>query len=157
MMRLLTLIVCLLATIDGTAFAAPLLFRNGRIFGGSKVAQGDVLVDKGLIRAVGRKLSAKGATVVDGVGKTLLPGFIDSHTHAYEDRARRIVRFVKKSAQANRPEKPTCGRREFSPRLRKATAPNTASPFDADQARRGGRVRCGSCEGWIRLPEDCAR
>jgi imidazolonepropionase-like amidohydrolase len=69
------------------AGAAPLLFRNVRIFDGTKVSQGDVLVDKGLVRAVARKIAAKGATVVDGTGKTLLPGLIDSHTHAYEDKA----------------------------------------------------------------------
>ncbi|MDB4966994.1 MAG: amidohydrolase family protein [Myxococcales bacterium] len=74
-------------TASSTALAAPLLFRNVRIFDGTTVRQGDVLVDKGLIRAVGRRLSAGGATVIDGTGKTLLPGFIDSHTHAYEDKA----------------------------------------------------------------------
>ena len=69
------------------AESAPLLFRNVRIFDGTKTSQGDVLVDKGVIRAVDRKLSAKGAKVIDGTGKTLLPGLIDSHTHAYEDKA----------------------------------------------------------------------
>ena len=60
---------------------------NVRIFDGTRTSEGDVLVDKGVIRAVGHKLAAKGATVVDGAGKTLLPGFIDSHTHAFEDKA----------------------------------------------------------------------
>jgi imidazolonepropionase-like amidohydrolase len=70
-----------------TANAAPLVFRNVRIFDGVTVSQGDVVIDKGLIRAVGRKLAAKGATIVDGTGKTLLPGLIDAHTHAYEEKA----------------------------------------------------------------------
>jgi len=69
------------------AGAAPLVFKNVRIFDGTRTSQGDVLVDKGLIRAVGHKLGAKGATVVDGSGKTLLPGLIDSHTHAFDDKA----------------------------------------------------------------------
>ena len=80
--------IALLVLLGGdVAVAAPLLFRNVRIFDGTKTSAGDVLVDKGTIRAVGRKLAAKGATVIDGTGKTLLPGFIDSHTHAYEDKA----------------------------------------------------------------------
>ena len=69
------------------AAAAPLLFRDVQIFDGKSVSHGDVLVDKGLIRAVGRKLATHGATVIDGAGKTLLPGLIDSHTHASEDKA----------------------------------------------------------------------
>ena len=86
-MRRFVLILLSLLLWAGTADSAPLLFRKVRIFDGTKTSQGDVLVDKGLIRAVGPKLSAKGAKVIDGTGKTLLPGLIDSHTHAYEDRA----------------------------------------------------------------------
>lgn len=81
------LLALLVALWSSTAAAKPLLFRNVRIFDGTKTSQGDVLVDRGLIRSVGRKLDGKGATVVDGAGKTLLPGLIDSHTHAYEDKA----------------------------------------------------------------------
>lgn len=69
------------------AGAHAILFHNVRIFDGAKVTTGDVLIDKGLIRAVGRKLPSRGAEIVDGAGKTLLPGFIDAHTHAYEDKA----------------------------------------------------------------------
>ncbi|HEX8954601.1 MAG TPA: CIA30 family protein [Polyangia bacterium] len=89
MIRSLALALALvtLSLSAGSAAAAPLVFRNVRIFDGAKVSEGDVLVDKGTIRAVGHKLAARGATVVDGTGKTLLPGFIDSHTHAYEERA----------------------------------------------------------------------
>lgn len=86
MHRMLLLLVCVVAA-PPDAIAAPLLFRNVRIFDGTTVSHGDVVIDRGLIRAVGSKLKAKGATVIDGTGKTLLPGFIDSHTHAYEDKA----------------------------------------------------------------------
>jgi imidazolonepropionase-like amidohydrolase len=87
MTRPLMLVALVVVFASRIAGAAPLLFRNVRIFDGVKVSQGDVLVDKGLIRAVDRKLAAKGATIIDGTGKTLLPGLIDSHTHAYEDKA----------------------------------------------------------------------
>jgi imidazolonepropionase-like amidohydrolase len=88
MFRSLLPIALLLGVAAPAAVAAPLLFRDVRIFDGAKVSQGDVLVDKGLIRAVGPKLAAaKGAKIIDGSGKTLLPGFIDSHTHAYEPKA----------------------------------------------------------------------
>ena len=81
------LVALVLAVATPRAGAAPLVFKNVRIFDGTRSSEGDVLVDKGVIRSVGHKLAAKGATVVDGAGKTLLPGFIDSHTHAYEDKA----------------------------------------------------------------------
>ncbi|HEY1585398.1 MAG TPA: amidohydrolase family protein, partial [Polyangia bacterium] len=47
----------------------------------------DVLVEGGTIRQVAPNLSATGATVVDARGRTLLPGLIDAHTHAYRDDA----------------------------------------------------------------------
>ncbi|MCU1283264.1 MAG: amidohydrolase, partial [bacterium] len=87
MIRLPILVALVAGSVPRIAAASPLLFHNVRIFDGTKVSQGDVLVDKGLIRAIDRKLSAKGATVIDGTGKTLLPGLIDSHTHAYEEKA----------------------------------------------------------------------
>jgi imidazolonepropionase-like amidohydrolase len=69
--------------------AAPtrLLFKNGRVFDGAKVQVADVLVEGGTIRKVGPGLSAAGAKVIDAQGKTLLPGLIDAHTHAYLDDA----------------------------------------------------------------------
>jgi imidazolonepropionase-like amidohydrolase len=88
MLRSLPPIVLVVLFAARAAFAAPLLFRDVRIFDGAKVTQGDVLVDQGLIRAVGPKLAAKkGTKIIDGSGKTLLPGLIDSHTHAYDPNA----------------------------------------------------------------------
>jgi imidazolonepropionase-like amidohydrolase len=77
----------LLAAPARAAGTKPLLFRDVRIFDGAVVTHGDVLIDQGVIRAIGPKLSAKGAEVIDGAARTLLPGFIDAHTHAYEDKA----------------------------------------------------------------------
>ena len=47
------LVLACSAAAPSTGFAAPLLFRNVRIFDGTAVSQGDVIVDKGLVRAVG--------------------------------------------------------------------------------------------------------
>ena len=41
----------------------------------------DVLVEGNLIKEVGANLSASGATVIDGGGRTLMPGLIDMHSH----------------------------------------------------------------------------
>ena len=41
----------------------------------------DVLVEGNLIKEVGANLSAAGATVIDGGGRTLMPGLIDMHSH----------------------------------------------------------------------------
>ena len=41
----------------------------------------DVLIQNGKIAQIGKKLSAKGATIVDGTGKHLTPGIIDEHSH----------------------------------------------------------------------------
>lgn len=41
----------------------------------------DVLLKDGKIAAIGKKLSAGGARVIDGTGKVLTPGIIDEHSH----------------------------------------------------------------------------
>lgn len=82
--------VALVLLCSSLASAAPprrLLFSRGRIFDGTTVRDADVLVEDGVIRQVGRGLSAEGAMVVDARGRTLLPGLIDAHTHAYTDDA----------------------------------------------------------------------
>jgi imidazolonepropionase-like amidohydrolase len=54
---------------------------NARVFDGRWVLNADsVAVHDDRIAAVGRKLAPEG-TVVDAKGGTLLPGFIDAHTH----------------------------------------------------------------------------
>ena len=61
------------------------LFRNARLFDGERTLdRRDVLVQGGLIARVGQGIAAPaGVTVVDASGKTLLPGFIDAHTHTF--------------------------------------------------------------------------
>jgi len=64
------------------------VFRNARVFDGLRVReQTDVLVRGSRIVAVGRALRVAGApgttTEIDAKGKTLLPGLIDAHAHAF--------------------------------------------------------------------------
>src|ERR1019366_2149423 len=65
--------------------AAPLVFRNARVFDGARVIpQADVLVRDGRIAAVGPNIAVpEGAQVIDSSGKTLLPGLIDAHAHVW--------------------------------------------------------------------------
>ena len=61
-----------------------ILITNVRIFDGvsDELMQGQLLVEDNLIAAVSADpISAPEATVIDGGGRVLTPGFIDSHTH----------------------------------------------------------------------------
>ena len=61
------------------------LLANINIFDGKseKLAMGqDVLVEGNLIKEIGQRLKAnEKATIIDGGGRTLMPGLIDSHAH----------------------------------------------------------------------------
>jgi len=63
---------------------AKFLIKGTRLFDGEAVvANGSVLVEGEKIAAVGASLDAPAGTeIIDGRGKTLLPGLIDAHTHA---------------------------------------------------------------------------
>jgi len=64
-----------------------LLFTNARIFDGTDAncPEGmNVLVADGLIREVSdRPINVSGARVLDAGGRTLMPGLIDAHMHAF--------------------------------------------------------------------------
>jgi imidazolonepropionase-like amidohydrolase len=66
---------------------APILLTNARIFDGESAdcAEGmSVLVADGLIREISSgRLKQDGAQVVDVGGRTLMPGLIDAHVHAF--------------------------------------------------------------------------
>ncbi|HSS50834.1 MAG TPA: amidohydrolase family protein, partial [Thermoanaerobaculia bacterium] len=59
------------------------LIRGVRVFDGESVTESrNVLVEHGKIRRIGGpEVKARGAEVIDGRGRTLLPGLIDSHVH----------------------------------------------------------------------------
>jgi len=65
----------------------PLLFKNARVFDGTNPECHEglhVLVSDGLIREVSAQpIKASGARVIDVGGRTLMPGLIDAHMHAY--------------------------------------------------------------------------
>lgn len=71
--------------------AGPVAFTNVRMFdaeGLRFLADQTVVVDKGVIVAVGPAASVKppkGAQVIDGRGKTLVPGLWDCHMHVGDD------------------------------------------------------------------------
>lgn len=67
------------------ALAAATLVQDVRVFDGEKVhAKRSVLFDNGTIVDADFKGKAPaGAVIVNGAGKTLLPGLIDAHTHHF--------------------------------------------------------------------------
>lgn len=83
-----------LAGSGAAAEGGSLLIRNVRLFDGTRVhSKADVLVEDGRVARIGRGLKARGGTVVDGAGKTLLPGLIDTHVHAFPGAAEDALRF----------------------------------------------------------------
>ncbi|MFL6193078.1 MAG: amidohydrolase family protein [Thermoanaerobaculia bacterium] len=82
-------------TVRAAEPARTLAITNVRIFDGSRVLpRGTVLVKGREISAVGETVAVPaGAEVIDGSGATLLPGFIDSHTHAWGDVLERAIVF----------------------------------------------------------------
>ncbi|MBX3146739.1 MAG: CIA30 family protein [Gemmatimonadales bacterium] len=69
--------------------------RDVRVFDGERViARANVIVRDGMIQTVGPDLAIPaGLAVTDGTGKTLLPGFLDAHTHSWGDAQRDALRF----------------------------------------------------------------
>lgn len=66
---------------------ASFLFTNARVFDGTRAECPEgmsVLVEGGTIREVSeRPIKAAGARVIDVAGRTLMPGLIDAHMHAF--------------------------------------------------------------------------
>ena len=81
----LTVFSAAVVLLAASATAAPTLVQDVRVFDGERVhARRSVLFDKGVIvDADHRGAAPSGARVVSGQGRTLLPGFIDAHTHAF--------------------------------------------------------------------------
>lgn len=77
------LIVLFLLATPLVTFAEDLLIEHVRVFDGERVIdRTSVLIRNGKIDAIGPRLHPPvGARVVDGIGRTLLPGLIDAHVH----------------------------------------------------------------------------
>ena len=72
-----------------TAIAAATLVQDVRVFDGERMhAKRSVLIDGArIVNADFKGAVPAGANVVSGAGRTLMPGLIDSHVHAYQDMA----------------------------------------------------------------------
>lgn len=84
--RTLILLVLLLPLALQAQDEAPnlILVKNVNIFDGfaDELSMGmDVLIEDNHITRVGKSLSADGATLIDGGGRTMTPGLIDMHQH----------------------------------------------------------------------------
>jgi imidazolonepropionase-like amidohydrolase len=75
----------LLATLAPASAQGSFVVRGARVFTGDDVLEGaDVLVRDGVVAAVGQGVEVTAdVEAVDGAGKTLLPGLIDCHVHAF--------------------------------------------------------------------------
>jgi imidazolonepropionase-like amidohydrolase len=90
------LLLSLAGMIASTNMDAPVVaIRNVRMFDGKHVVPSATVVFRnGVIIAAGKDVNVPGgATVIDGTGKTLLPGLIDAHTHVFGDSLQRALRF----------------------------------------------------------------
>ncbi len=66
------------------ASAGQILIKNVNVWDGlaDKAVSGrDVLIEDNKVKSIGANLSATDAEVIDGDGRTLMPGLIDMHTH----------------------------------------------------------------------------
>lgn len=78
--------ICLSSTPAFAQKPPPLLFKNVRVFDGQKIIESiDVMIQEGIIQKIEASISPpQNAKIIDGLGKTLLPGFIDSHVHLFK-------------------------------------------------------------------------
>jgi len=91
----LTIPLTLLLLFSSPLLADTLAVSGVRVFdGASMIETATVVVEDGTIIAVGPDVSIPdGAETVDGSGATLLPGFIDCHTHTWGDALERAAVF----------------------------------------------------------------
>ncbi len=61
-----------------------ILIKSGKVVTAESINNADILIEDGLIKAIGENLSADGAEVIDAKGLTILPGMIDMHCHLRE-------------------------------------------------------------------------
>ncbi|MEM1084282.1 MAG: amidohydrolase family protein [Verrucomicrobiota bacterium] len=76
-------LACPLVAQEEKAEPTRVLITNVSVWDGrsDSAVEADVLIEENLVKAVGKGLSADGATTVDGKGGTVIPGLIDMHAH----------------------------------------------------------------------------
>lgn len=68
--------------------STPILFQKVRVFDGTRIIPNtNVLIENGKIQSISLDATDPEAKVIDGAGKTLLPGLIDSHVHIHSEAA----------------------------------------------------------------------
>ncbi len=92
--------LCVSVDVVGAVDSSPaparsFVVHDVRVFDGERaIESADVVVRDGRIDAVGRGIARPAdLPVVDGHGRTLLPGLIDAHVHAYGTAGRDAIRF----------------------------------------------------------------
>ncbi|WP_082894179.1 DPP IV N-terminal domain-containing protein [Balneola sp. EhC07] len=73
-------------TIEKDIPESSILLKNARIItanGNEVIEGGDILIRNNRIVEVGKNLSANGAQEMDMTGKTITPGFVDTHAHMW--------------------------------------------------------------------------
>ncbi len=88
--------------VPSPAAANSFVIRGARVFDGERdLGETTVIVANGRIASTGAEADQAGSaglTIIDGSGRTLLPGFIDAHVHAWGDAQRDMARFGVTSA-----------------------------------------------------------
>jgi imidazolonepropionase-like amidohydrolase len=98
--KLAAVALCLFLPVANAKDTAPAqsLFTNVHVFDGINeklIENANVLVEGNLIKSVSTsKITADGATVIDGGGRTLLPGLADTHVHLAFGSMSQMQQFV---------------------------------------------------------------
>lgn len=81
--------------VDATQTSTSFLVKDARVFDGERMhVKTNVLVKNGIIESIGADVTAPGGVaIIAGAGKTLMPGLIDAHTHAFENALERALVF----------------------------------------------------------------
>jgi len=84
MKKHLALLLILFASSAQAAKTVDIVIRGGTVLtmAGPDIPNGGVAIDKGKIIAVGDVRAYHGRTTIDATGDAVLPGFINTHTHA---------------------------------------------------------------------------
>jgi len=57
------------------------IIKNGKIVTASDIYNADIIIDEGVIKEIGIDLHLNNHEVIDAMGKYVVPGGIDAHTH----------------------------------------------------------------------------
>ncbi|MEQ9200816.1 MAG: hypothetical protein RLN80_12575, partial [Rhodospirillales bacterium] len=75
-----------IATTPVTAFGGDVLIRNVTVISGDRTVPltgANVLIDDGRIVSLTAPPETSATEIIDGTGRFLIPGLIDSHVHLY--------------------------------------------------------------------------